>query len=109
MEGFWYWCSTGMKVDAFRTLGGWDAKQLGKKTSKVEMDPEEFQNRVKFAIRCKLLAHPKMLNKLIDSSLPLGHYYVYGDKAVHAGYEWITDFYEDIRTTCKLNNWRATE
>ncbi len=107
MEGFWYWASTGMKVDAFRTLNGWDAKQLGKKTSKVEMDPEEFQNMVKSAIRCKLLAHPEMLNKLIDSSLPLGHYYVYGGKAVHAGYEWITDFYEDIRTTCKLNNWRA--
>lgn len=106
MEGFWYWLRTGMKVDAFRTLNGWDAKKLGKVTTKVEMDQWAFQNNVKFAIRCKLLAHPKMLNKLLDTTLPLGHYYVYGGKAVHAGYEWITEFYEEVRSACHLNNWR---
>lgn len=106
MEGFWFWLRTGKEYDTFRTLGGWLAKELGKVTTKVEMDQETFQLEIKRAIRYKLLAHPEMLNKLLDSSLPLAHYYVYGDKVVHAGYEWITEYYEEVRSACHLTNWR---
>lgn len=105
MEGFWYWLKTGMQYDQLREVYGFQAKELGRKWPAVEV--ERFEDKIKNAIRIKLLSHPHMLNKLIDSTLPLTHYYVYGGKLVPAGYEWITEYIENIRTACQQTNWRA--
>lgn len=98
IEGFWYWLKTGKKHDTLRTLHGWQAKEQGKKYPSEEC--ENFEQIIKTAIRAKLIANPQMLGALIQSSLPLAHYYVYGGKPVHAGYEWIVLYIEDIRRAC---------
>ena len=107
VEGFWYWLSTGKKHDMLRDLLGFEAKAQGKKLEKVELAPGEFEQCIKEAITAKLRAHPAMLNKLIDSTLPLAHYYVYYGKVVEAGYEWLVDYHEYIRQSCREKGWRA--
>ena len=111
IEGYWYWLSTGCKHDALRLLFGVEAKRTGKTFERVEYEGD-FEEAIKKAIREKLLQHPKMLNQLIDSELYLTHYYVYGYsddncKVVPAGYEWITEYIDSIRQSCKSKGWRA--
>ena len=45
-----------------------------------------------------------MMFELINSNLPLTHYYVYGDKQVNAGYEWIVEHIELRRK--QLKEWK---
>jgi hypothetical protein len=104
IEGFWYWLSTGMQYDKLRTLHGYLAKAQGKKYAIIEHP--NFEQCIKTAIRAKLIANPDRLRQIIDNPLPLTHYYVYGDKAMHAGYEWITDYYQEIRRACIAKNYR---
>lgn len=112
VEGYWYWLATGRKHEVLRLLFGVEAKRTGKSFERVEMDG--FEEEVKRGIRAKLLQHPKMLNRLIDSDLYLTHYYTYGYsedncKVMPAGYEWITEYIDSIRQTCKAKKWRAQE
>ena len=100
IEALWYYASTGFQHEHLRTLSGFNAKQVGKKYAKVGIDSSKFASIIKTGIRAKLIANPKMLGVLIDTKLPLAHYYVYGGKAVHAGYEWIVLYIEDIRSAC---------
>lgn len=100
IEALWYYASTGFQHEDLRSLSGFRAKEVGKKIPKVEIDSSEFASIIKAGIRAKLIANPKMLGALIDTTVPLAHYYVYGGKAVHAGYEWIVLYIEDIRSAC---------
>lgn len=100
IEALWYYASTGFQHEELRSLSGFKAKEEGKKYSKVDIDPSEFASIIKMGIRAKLIGNPKMLGALIDTHLPLAHYYVYGGKPVHAGYEWIILYIEDIRDSC---------
>ena len=109
VEGFWFWLSTGKQHEALRQMGGFEAKTWAKKQDKVPMDPEEFEREVKSAISAKLRAYPAMLNQLIDSTLPLTHYYNYHGKVVEAGYEWLVEHHEYIRRACQDKGWRANE
>ena len=111
VEGYWYWLKTGKQHEALRLLFGVEAKRAGKSFTRVEYEGD-FDADIKRAIRAKLLQHPKMLNSLIDSTLPLTHYYVYGYsedncKVTPAGYEWITEYIEEVRATCQAKGWRA--
>ena len=107
VEGFWYWLSTGKQHEMLRDMLGFEAKSHGKKLEKVQIEPEVFEKLIKEAITLKLRANPKMLNTLIDSSLPLAHYYVYYGKVVEAGYEWLVEYHEHIRRSCQEKGWRA--
>lgn len=116
VEGYWYWLKTGRIHREFRSLSGFEAKSRGKKAAVVEHPEgsEGFERDVKVAIRAKLIAHPVQLNELIDSTLPLVHYYFYGDpanspKVINAGYEWITEYIDSIRVSCQNANFRAKE
>lgn len=109
VEGLWYWLSTGKKHDALRQMLGFEAKAFGRKLDKVPMDPEVFERTIKEAITLKLKANPRKLNELIDSTLPLAHYYVYYGKVVEAGYEWLVEYHEYIRQSCREKGWRAKE
>ena len=105
MEGFWYWVSTGMKEERFRTLVGFKAKELGK-TMKVVDVGEEFESIIKQGIRQKLISDKAKLRELLECNLPLAHYYVYGGKCVSAGYEWITKYIESVRKICQDSGYK---
>lgn len=115
IEALWYYASTGFQHEDLRSLSGFNAKQVGKKLPKVEIvtdgteDPSKFASIIKTGIRAKLIGNPKMLGALIDTHLPLAHYYVYGGKAVHAGYEWIVLYIEDIRSACHQRDYHPLQ
>lgn len=105
VEGFWYWRKTGSKHDSLRTTNGWDSKKLGRTLEKVECPT--FNADVLEAIRCKLRQHHSLRKALTESTLPLAHYYFYGDRADNPKiialpqYDWIVEEIERIRTVCR--------
>jgi len=104
LEGYWYWLTSGMQYDKLRKLHGYQAKSQGKIYPRIEN--HNFIPQFKSGIRAKLIANPDRLCQIIDNPLPLAHYYVYGDCVKHAGYEWITDYYTEIRQACIHRNFR---
>lgn len=104
VEGFWYWLKTGMQYEQLRDVAGWEAKMLGKKWPSV--DVEHFDQKIKTAIRAKLIQHPHILRMLIDNELPLTHYYVMQGRIKHAGYEWINEYYMEVREACLQKGYR---
>jgi hypothetical protein len=107
VEGLWYYLSTGRQHEMLRDLHGFEAKKQGKALERVEMPSDQFEKLIKVGITAKLLANPKMLNTLIECELPLAHYYTYGTKVVDAGYEWLVEYHDHIRRSCREKNWRA--
>ena len=103
IEGYWYWL--GCKDDKLRKAYGFGAKKLGRELGAPDwLGTEDFKRKVKLAIRAKLIQHPKLLELLVETDLPLLHYYVYGDVQldkykvvlVKQG-QWILDEIQDIR------------
>lgn len=106
IEGFWYWLSTGKKHDKLRYLYGTTAKFAGKEFDKVNVD--NFIEEIKKALKIKLEQHDNIRVSLISSTLPLAHYYYYGDPdnpKVHTvkQYKWITEYWEELRTLFQKN------
>jgi hypothetical protein len=96
VEGYWYWLTT--RDESLRGLYGFMAKDKGKKAFVTyDIEPELFRKLIRIALWCKAMQTPGLIEKLISTQLPFQHYYVYGDKKVAAGYEWITQTWEDIR------------
>lgn len=89
LEGFWYFYLTGATDDHFKTLGGFAAKQYGRKFAAMRIDEEAtgpvgWQREVILdAIRCKLRQNRNILRLLAESTLPFAHYYV------PKGKEWL--------------------
>lgn len=97
IEGYWYWLLTGN--EELRTMWGYRAKEIERKSPLRDyILADEFKEKIKKAIVLKAAGNPHMLNSLQTTDLPLKHYYVYGTKEVDAGYQWITDVWEDIRS-----------
>ena len=104
VEGFWYWLRNGKQHEELRTMYGFKAKEYGKQFESI--DCSTFQEDVKEVIRCKLRQNRKILQMLVDSILPLEHYYWYGDinnpKVYNLPqYKWIIDEIERIRVVCQ--------
>lgn len=97
IEGYWYWLSC--KNDALRTLHGWEAKKVGRAVGGHDwVDSNEFQEKIKAAIKLKLEAYPSQFLELKNCKLPLTHYYVYGSKIVDVPQaKWILDFLESLK------------
>ena len=102
LEAYWYWLSTGQIHDHLIRLGGFKAKQEGKKLPKVHMDETQFQNLIKAAMRAKLRCYPTFAKLLKESILPFRHYYVFGGKVKEAGYLWIVEEWELIRKELQM-------
>lgn len=108
VEGFWYWLSTGMDQDGFRALYGFKSKQTGKllrdelvKNGQLK-HVEDFDAQIKKAILCKIEQNPSISQALKESTLPLTHYYVWGEsptwKVTYPDkYAWIHEFISDVR------------
>lgn len=99
IEGYWYWLST--KHEPLRDFVGWQCKQVGK-----GLQPEDypeipnFKEKILKAIAAKILSDQFMLEQLKESTLPLKHYYLYGDKVVEPTEgKWIIEFIEYLRAT----------
>ena len=108
VEGYWYWLlavATDEKRDKLRHMSGFVAKKYGR----TLLPPEDclhvvkdFQDRIKVALRCKLKQNKHILNALYLSTLPIVHYYYYGDKSnckvTVPGGEWVWAEYELLRS-----------
>lgn len=98
VEAYWYWLSTGMKDDRFFTVDHFEAKNIGKSMPRVPID--NFEEKIKRAIKLKLdQFDPRMKRALKNSTLPLTHYYHYGDdkSVAYTRYDWIIDYISELR------------
>lgn len=106
VEGYWYWLLAKdvptAQRDELRHKAGWDAKRLGRELLQLQeeqgdyRDNPEFRKKVYGALDYKLRyfrwSGRDLKDLLKESTLPLVHYYVYGDK-VHTPKEgqWVQE------------------
>jgi hypothetical protein len=101
IEGYWYWL--GRQDDQLRHLYGFKAKELGRSLPIIKKwHPEKFNEFICAALTAKLEGHPDIMQALVQSTLPLTHYYAkyYGDKLVvkePSGSDFILAHLESIR------------
>lgn len=100
-EGLWYW--TSRRDDRLRHLSGFQAKQLGRSLPRlIELPEEEFRAIINLGNETKLNTYPAIKQALIESVLPLTHYYAKAYNGVMtvkspADSEWILAFFEKVR------------
>lgn len=109
VEAFWYWLSLGKKHDNLRSLYGISAKKAGavineELATNGNKRPhiENFEAEIKFAILCKIEQNERLRDILKSSTLPLTHYYVWGDDKNYRvtypeEYKWIHEYISDVR------------
>lgn len=101
VEGFWYWLSTGRQHENLRRLYGASAKSVGMQFEMIPMNDEEFQDRIREAIRCKIEQNKGLLKVFVASKLPFYHYYVYGKGAdvvvEKPQHRWQMEYLESLR------------
>lgn len=101
VEGFWYWWIT--EQDSLKDLYGIRAKTEGRKYPPIRLEPRKDQLEVVYY--AKLRDNPHIVDLLVESELPLTHYYVYrGKKVPVEKYEWTARLWEEIRKELKLNS-----
>ncbi len=77
VEGFWYWLGTGRQHALLQQLHGYSAKAAGLKFDQVPVD--DFEDQVIRAIFYKVQQTPLLRQLLEANTLPLAHYFVYGE------------------------------
>ena len=80
MEGFWYYCSTGMIHDELKSLSGFDAKKFGRNLPVITND--KFKDLIVEGLECKLTQNEYLLDMCADNDLPYVHYYVHPDSPI---------------------------
>ena len=96
IEGYWYWLTR--QDERLRHLHGFAAKKLGRELPAVkEYEDGHFKDLIESAIEVKIDSYPDKQEEFFNNTLPLDHYYVFGDKVVDAGHRWIIDYLEEIR------------
>ena len=109
IEGYWYWllCVGHPERDRLRSLSGFKAKQEGRKLSQGDWrDDEEFKQKIKKALWCKLRFNRGLKNLLRESTLPIVHYYAYGNPprvTTPSNGKWLWEWYEEARKYLKDN------
>lgn len=109
VEAFWYYVSTGFKHESLRRLYGAFAKTAGQQFPRVKLEEANFQELICEAITCKVEQHPKLLEALLENTLPLRHYYVFGHGVQSKvrekpEYDWQIRHLEAL-----VSKWRAVE
>lgn len=109
LEGFWYWLMLGKKFEDLRSLYGYRAKKYGVSkraelsTNIPNTDDPAFRIEIKKALLCKFEQHDECRELLKESSLPLIHYYCWGEPPDNCKityprkHAWITDYITLIR------------
>jgi predicted NAD-dependent protein-ADP-ribosyltransferase YbiA (DUF1768 family) len=112
-ESYWFYCKArrmDLPYEHFKDLDAYSAKSAGKKLAGEFEYTEEFKEEIRTGLKAKLRQNRHVLNLLVDSTLPLVHYYAYGkpgswkvtDQPVHY---WQCEFFMGIRDLCK-EHWR---
>jgi len=106
IEAYWYWlgvdASAAEKMRLTRAVG-FEAKQLGRELREKfgSCEVPNFEEKILSAIREKVHRYTSFAKQLKESSLPFRHYYVFKNGfEKDAGFEWIVEFWEDLR--CEL-------
>jgi hypothetical protein len=102
VEGYWYWLST--RDERLRNLWGWEAKSVGRQLGGSDYrDEPEFRRKVCLALDVKIDSHPDLHRMLVESTLPLAHYYEY-DGVIHTPKKgrWVIDHLTQLRALDKL-------
>lgn len=108
IEAFWYWLSTGGQRNELRALYGYQAKEAGRvvreelKKNGGLVDVKDFKAQIKKAILCKIEQNEALRIDLKASTLPLTHYYIWGDQpnikvSQPHDFAWIYKYISDIR------------
>ncbi len=99
IEGYWYWVST--EDDRLRKLSGFRAKKLGRELGAPDyIEEDEFERKIKMAIKAKLDCCPALLEELKNTKIPLLHYYNYGGKVVEPKKgKWVIEYLETFKET----------
>ena len=101
IEGYWYWLGT--RNEKLRTLHGFLAKKVGRESNNtVSLPSPEFKIKIEKAIRIKADKRPDMIAKLKQCDLPLDHYYVFNGTEKDAGFKWILDVWNNIRSVTTI-------
>lgn len=101
IEGFWYYLRS--PDDGLRSRVGFAAKKLGRTLEQsVAFAPGAFEAEIRKALWAKTTQHPRIAELLRSCTLPFDHYYVFSGREVDAGYTWVTDLWEEIRSTHQL-------
>lgn len=107
IEGYWYWLMChkvdNEQRDKLRNLSGFAAKKLGRELRGEDWprgDDKVFKDKIKAAFERKLDANPDIALMLLESSLPLVHYYLYGgEKVVYDGHsDWLIEHIDEVRS-----------
>lgn len=112
VEGFWYYYLTGCKHEALKGMGGFEAKNYGRKFPYDRIDEEatgpvgEQREVILEAIRCKLRQNRNICKLLKESELPFAHYYVPKGKEHSVCYNigkfnWQVEEFERLRKLLK--------
>ncbi|MND22187.1 hypothetical protein D3C81_401640 [compost metagenome] len=68
------------RFEEFRTLYGFEAKQRGVELSRTHMVlNHDFDYHMRLGLIAKITQNSKLFRLFVESSLPLTHYYYYGD------------------------------
>lgn len=108
IEGYWYWLSTGCQYEELRHMDGFNAKKFGKNLPRYEVP--DFQDKIRYALWLRFEQNPTLKENLIKSTLPIVHYYHWGDDdrtVTYPLFDWITDelnllraLYQGTKTAC---------
>ena len=79
VEGFYYYLLTGQENENLRELVGLPAKTLGRALPVKRKIDKKFKQEIQKAITYKIIQNPYIQDLLIRTTLPLAHYYYYGD------------------------------
>lgn len=97
MEGYWHYLSTGMIHNLLKSKYGNEAKVSARRLAKVWYP--EFESEIIQGLHCKLSQNPDIYTMLMQSTLPLTHYYIFAGAmkdAVKPNLFWMREL-EDIR------------
>lgn len=104
MEGFWHYIKTkpSKNKDEIRTLKEFEAKEFGKKLEGTFCP--NFRDKINVGNYYRIEQNPELKKLLIESELPLDHYFLFGPGNVlirPKGFEWILDGFEENRRLFK--------
>lgn len=100
LEGYWYWLSTGKIYPELLDMNGYEAKQFGKYKERVKVDG--FEDLIRVALWKRFEQNPTTKEAFTKSTLPLTHYYYFGDDddrtVTYPPYDWIVQELELLRS-----------
>lgn len=119
IEAYWYWLLFNKQDNDIRGLFGYKAKQYGMaarakaQSSLRNSDTGSFRTEIKEAMLYKVQQNKELRVLLEESTLPLVHYYCWGD--AESSYRitfpkrfiWVTDYLELLRCYLKGSAYRT--